>query len=405
MLNLKNTIIAAAFIVILSLILALTYNHNSGYHRVVVERGKISSTVAATGKVEPLLEVQVASKTLGRVKEIYFKEGDFVKNGDVVAVLENNEIEAQLEQAESALELAKAELEKIEKGSREEEIEQARANLNRYKAELEMAKLHLKRFEELYQRGIVSKSELDDARAKHDMALAEYEASIQNLNMIRSGAREEERKAARAKVKKAEADVRYAEAMLENTIIKAPISGKVIRKYMDAGETITFENLVPIVTIADISKIRVVAEVDETDIRKVKLDQEAVVTTNAYPGEEFRGKVMSISAVAGKKTLKSEEPAEMVDTRVLEVKIELDDGDRLTLGLNVDVEILVTHKENVLVLPLEAVKRVNREAFVKVRENGTLKDKKIVTGVDDDYRIEVVEGLEEGDEVFIEKNI
>ncbi len=268
-----------------------------------------------------------------------------------------------------------------------------------------MAKLNLKRFEELYQRGIVSKSELDNARAKHDIIRAQYEASIQNLNMIRAGAREEERKAARAKVKKAEADVRYAEAMLENTVIKAPISGKVIRKYMDAGETITFENLVPIITIADMSKIRVVAEVDETDIRKVKLDQEAVVTTNAYPGEEFRGKIVNISAVVGKKTLKSEDPAEMVDTRVLEVKIELDDGDRLTLGLNVDVEILVTYKENVLVLPLEAVKRVNGEACVKVRKNGTLKDKKIVTGVGNGYYIEVVEGLEEGDEVFIEKNI
>jgi RND family efflux transporter MFP subunit len=206
-----------------------------------------------------------------------------------------------------------------------------------------------------------------------------------------------------SQLKKAEADLRYTEALLENTYIRAPFSGKITKKFLDPGETITLEKLLPVVTISDMSKIMVRTEIDETDIRKVKIGQEAVITSDAYPGEEFRGRVVEISPAMGKKTLISDNPAEMVDRDILEIKIELDSsGKKLNLGLKVDVTIFIHSKKDVLVLPRKVIEQLDRRIpLVKVKENGTYKERRITTGLYDDENVEVVDGLKEGDIIIL----
>lgn len=340
-------------LIIVILILAVLANRNSSTNNEVkVKKGNIDLIVAATGKVEAIEDVDLAPKTLGRLKEIYVGEGDFVKKDDVIAVLENEEIKAQ--------------------------VEQAKANILRAEAELKETKQNWERFSELFQRGIISKSERDSARMKYDVASSQ--------------------------LKKAEADLSYAEALLENTYIRAPFSGKIVKRYLDPGETITLEKLLPIVTIADVSKIIVKAEIDETDIRKIDVGQKAIVTADAYPGEEFKGRIVEISPTLEKKTVLSDNSAEMVDTKVLEVKIELDSGEKLNLGLNVDVTVLANNKEGVLILPVKAIKQQDGMSFVKVKKNGNYQEKKITTGPYDDENIEVIEGLEEGDTVLLQNH-
>ena len=340
-------------LIIVILILAVLANRNSSTNNEVkVKKGDIDLIVAAKGKVEPIEDVDLAPKTLGRLKEIYVGEGDFVEKDDVIAVLENEEIKAQ--------------------------VEQAKANILRAEAELKETKQNWERFSELFQRGIISKSERDSARMKYDVASSQ--------------------------LKKAEADLSYAEALLENTYVRAPFSGKVVKRYLDPGETITLEKLLPIVTIADVSKIMVKAEIDETDIRKIDVGQKAIVTADAYPGEEFKGRIVEISPTLEKKTVFSDNPAEMVDTKVLEVKVELDSGERLNLGLNVDVTVLANNKEGVLILPVKAIKQQDGMSFVKVKKNGNYQEKNITTGPYDDENIEVIEGLEEGDTVLLQNH-
>ena len=335
------------------LILAGLASRNTSTDNVVkVKMGNIDLIVSAEGKVEGSEDVDLAPKTLGRIKEIYVKEGDYVKNGDVIAVLENDELKAQ--------------------------VEQAKANIQRAEAELKESKQSWNRYTELFNRGIISSSELDTARMKYDVALSQ--------------------------LKKAEADLKYAKAVLENTYIRAPFSGKIIKRFLDPGETITLEKLVPIVNIADVNKIMVRAEIDDTDVGKVKIGQKAIVTTDAYPGEEFKGKVVEISPSVGKKTILSDNPAERVDTKVLEVKIELDEGKNLNLGLDVDVTILANNKEDVLILPLKAIIHRDGMSYVKVKKNGKYEEKRITTGLSDDENIVVSEGLEEGDTVLLQNH-
>jgi RND family efflux transporter MFP subunit len=347
----KVAVYIIAIVTIAFLTLALLVSRNSHTYEVEVKRGNIDLIVAARGKVEAIREADLAPKSLGRLKEIRVKEGDIVEKDDVIAVLENDEVKAQ--------------------------VEQAKASLLRAEAELKEARQNWKRSSELFQRGIISKSERDNARMKYDVALSQ--------------------------LKKAEADLRYTEALLENTYIRAPFSGKITKKFLDPGETITLEKLLPVVTISDMSKIMVRTEIDETDIRKVKIGQEAVITSDAYPGEEFRGRVVEISPAMGKKTLISDNPAEMVDRDILEIKIELDSsGKKLNLGLKVDVTIFIHSKKDVLVLPRKVIEQLDRRIpLVKVKENGTYKERRITTGLYDDENVEVVDGLKEGDIIIL----
>jgi RND family efflux transporter MFP subunit len=330
----------------------LACQDSSTGNEAMVKRGDIDLIVAAKGKVEAVEDVDLAPKTLGRVKEIYVREGDFVNKDDVIAVLENEELKAQ--------------------------VQQAKANISRAQAELKETNQNLERLSELFQRGIISKSELDSATMKYDVSLSQ--------------------------LKKAQADLSYAEALLENTHIRAPFSGKIVKRYLDPGETITLEKLVPIVTIADVTKILVKAEIDETDIRKINLGQRAIVTADAYPGEEFKGKITEISPTLQRKTVLSDNPAEMVDTKVLETTIELDSGERLNLGLKVDVTILADNREDVLIVPLKAVRHQDGMPFVKVKKEGNYQEKRITIGSYDDENIEVIEGLEEGDTVLLQNS-
>lgn len=345
----KKIIISIFGLILVFLILAISVGRDSSTYEVRVEKKNIDLTVAAKGKVEAIEEVDLAPKTLGRLKEVDVKEGDCVKKGGVVAVLENDEMKAQ--------------------------VEQAKANLLGTEAELKEAKQNLTRFNALFKRGIISRSELDSAQMKYDLALSQ--------------------------IKKSEADLQYAEALLESTYIRAPFSGKIVRRFLDPGETITLEKLLPIVTIADVSKIIVRAEIDETDIRKVKVGQSAVVTADAYPGEKFKGEVTELSSAVGKKKIISDNPAEMVDTKVLEVKIELDSGQKLNLGLNVDVTIFVHSKGDVLALPLKAVRDLDGTASVKVKKNGSYEEKEVTTGLYDNENVEITSGLKEGDTVLL----
>jgi RND family efflux transporter MFP subunit len=348
----RISIYVGGLMIVLLVLITVSARRSSSKPEIKVKKGNIDLVVSAEGKVEGSEDVDLAPKTLGRINEIYIKEGDYVKKGDLIAVMENDELKAQ--------------------------VEQAKANVLRAEAELRESQQNWNRSTELYKKGIISSSELDTSRMKHDVATSQ--------------------------LKKSQADLQYANALLENTYIRAPFSGKIIKRFLDPGETITLEKLVPIVNIADVNKIKVRAEINDTDIGKLRIGQRAVVTTDAYPGEEFMGTVAEISQAVGKKSILSDNPAEMVDTKVLEVKIELDSGQKLKLGLDVDVTILANNKEDVLILPLKAVMQQDGTSYVTVKKNGKYEEKSITTGLSDDENIEVVEGLEEGDSVVLKNH-
>ncbi|MFQ5739356.1 MAG: HlyD family secretion protein [Acidobacteriota bacterium] len=368
-----------------------------------VRRGVVDVTVAAKGKVEPWREVRITAKMMGRIKRILVNEGDRVVKGQLIVEMEDDELRAQLGQAQARLEQAKAKLAEVDAGPREQELEAARARLKETGAVLDEAQATLKRYRGLREVGVISDAQLDEAEKRHQVAAARYRTASERLSLVQAGARKEARKVARAAVKQAEADVAHVQTLFDNTRVRAPISGKVLWRYMEPGEVIVMQRPQPILTLVDLSRVIVRAEIDESEIQKVRVGQEAVVTADAYPGVQFNGKVLDIAASVGKKGITGETPGEMLDVKVMEAKIELPREAALKLGLTVDVAITILRKEDIPIIPQKAIDEKNGEALVTIRNGDSYEVRKVVRGAEDDRYVEVVDGLEEGDVVMIRR--
>ena len=128
--------------------------------------------------------------------------------------------------------------------------------------------------------------------------------------------------------------------MLEKTYVRAPIDGVVIRRHRKVGESVSTQFDSPIVTLADRSRVRVRVDVDETDVAKLGEGQLAYVTANAFGDRRFPGRIVRVGRMLGRKNVRTDEPAERVDTKVLETLVELTDGHELPLGLRVQAFIM-----------------------------------------------------------------
>jgi ABC exporter DevB family membrane fusion protein len=295
--------------------------------------------VSAEGKVEamPGLDVEVGSELTGRIEKLFVKEGDRVKKGQVLARLANRDIQAKLKEAESELAVAEARLKEVASGSREEEIEKAAAALEAAVAERDLARKNLERYKDLYQEGMVSKSRLDEAERAFAVATAGVKEAEEAKRLLVAGPKPETVKLHENAVTQAEATVAYYKSLLEKILITAPISGKVIHLYLEEGEMVYSE--IPMVAIADVEKIRINAEVDETDIGRIRIGDPAEITSVAYPGKVFQGRIQEISDYVGTRKVKPNNPAVNLGMKVVQVKIELLEKTPFKLGMTVDVII------------------------------------------------------------------
>lgn len=297
--------------------------------------------VAAEGKVEAMtgFDVDLGTGELnGRIARILVKEGDPVRKGQVVAVLVNEDLQAQVTQTEQELTVARARLVELESGARKEEILEAGARLEGAIARLLEARNELRRNRELHQQHMISQSTLDAADAAFKVARSAVDEAAQRKKLLEEGPKSETVQLYRNQVQLAEAGLDYARMRLDKTIIRSPIEGTVIERYLDEGEGVTPE--IPILAIADLSKVWINAEVDETDAGRIRLGDSAKVTSDAYPGMTFKGSIREIADYAGARTIRPKDPAVNLGLKVLQVKIEVQEPMPLRLGMTVDVKIV-----------------------------------------------------------------
>jgi HlyD family secretion protein len=308
--------------------------------------GSVSATAqeraaAAPGLVEPDGEErQVASQVIGVISETRVEENDEVKAGDTIAVVENSEQAARLAAARAELARQRAELDKLTNGARPEERREARANLTQLDAELALAERDYQRKLPLARSGTSSTAELDQASSTLNATRARRAAVAEQLALIEAGARAEDIAAAKAAVAAAEAQVALAEALLAKTVVRSPIDGTILRRLRNVGEAVTNVDPTPIAVVGNLGRLRVRAEVDETDIGRIKAGQRVDVTADAFPGRHFGGAVFRVSQRLGAKQVQTGRPAEKVDMKVLQVLIDLDKDVKLPVGLRVDAYFL-----------------------------------------------------------------
>jgi ABC exporter DevB family membrane fusion protein len=298
------------------------------------------AVVAGPGRVEALSEeIRVSSQVGGRLQAVLVDENDRVTAGQVMAVIENADYRARVASAEASLKLREAEALRTHNGAREQERRDAAAALREAEAVLANANLDMARRRDLFQQVVISRAELDDAEKQLSVAQARVDSARERLSLVDAGSREEDLARADADVALARAALDEARAMLEKTFVRAPIDGVVLRRQHRAGESVSTQFDSPIVTLADRSRVRVRVDVDEADVARLREGQSAYVTADAFGDRRFAGRVVRVGQMLGRKNVRTDEPTERVDTKILETLIELTDGGDLPLGLRVQAFI------------------------------------------------------------------
>jgi HlyD family secretion protein len=298
--------------------------------------------VAGPGRVEPNSEdIKVGSELSGKLKQVLVEEGDNVTEREIVAVLVNEDMHAQVLSSQAIVRQREAELRKVINGARAQERKEAYSTVEENKAVMENARAEMERHNKLFVEGIISREENERYIRQYNVAAAQYQQSAQHHSLIDDKAREEDRSAAEAALDLARAQLAEAEARYEKTLIRSPINGVILRKHHRSGESVSNSSTVPdpIVTIGDNSMLRVRVDVDETEVALVKVGQPAYVTADAFGKQRFPGHVIRVGKELGRKNVQTSEPTEKVDTKILETLIQLDPGVEIPIGLRVDAYI------------------------------------------------------------------
>lgn len=313
--------------------------------RGVDERADLPTTgafVAGNGIIEPAdRETKVASQVAGRIARVLVKEGDAVELGAPLAELDSSLERSALEAAVGDLASARAELLRTTRGLRKEDVDAIVADTEAVRARAEQAQTTLERTQKLAQAGAIAADELDRAEKQAEAERRSLESAEAKRKAALSGSRSEDVLVARAKVQAAEGRRDQAQAALERLTIRAPIAGEVLQVKFRAGEYYA-PGQDPLVILGDTSKLRVRMDVDERDIAKVTLGAPAFATLNAFPGRRVPGKVVEIGRRLGRKNVRTDDPTERIDTKILEVVIELEDKHGLVPGLRVISYVDVT---------------------------------------------------------------
>jgi HlyD family secretion protein len=296
-------------------------------------------SIAAGGLVEPVSEArELAATVVGRLVKMSVEEGDAVAAGDVIAQVENDDLKAQLEAGVADAIARENELARLKAGARPQEISAARAQLREAEAVAAMARSASQRQASLAAKQATSKEAVERADADRDTAEARRDLAAQKLSLLVAPPRSEDVGIAESNLNAARARLAEINAQIEKTLVRSPIDGVILKLYRRAGETVTNLPPTPVAVVGDISRLRVRADVDESDVAQIDLHQIVWITADAFPGKRFRGTVAQIAFQLGRKNFRNNNPEERLDTKILEVLIDLEPNARLPIGLPVDIK-------------------------------------------------------------------
>ena len=356
----------------------------------------------ATGYIVAAHRIEVAAKVIGRVKWIGVDKGDRVTEGQVIVRLEDDEYQAQLEQAKGQLAMLEAKLAEALHGSRPEEIAQAQANLESARADLENAKVTLDRTVGLMKEGVTARQTLDDAQARYDSAVHKVNSLQKAYELVKLGPRQEEIDALRGQVQQAKGLVAYAETNLDNTVIRAPVTGTILERAVEKGEFVTTSFVGDrgakgyVVSLADLNDLEVELDISQNDFARLHSAQHGIVTTDAFPDRKYEGFIKEISPEANRQKA----------TVQIKVKIARPDN-YLRPEMNASVAFISDRKpaatgasaaKPVILVPNSAV----RDGAVFVLLDGKAIRRAVKTGAVSGQGVRVEQGLIGGEDLIVD---
>jgi HlyD family secretion protein len=381
----RGWLIGVALLIALGAAAGFTfYNSNKkvDYLSAKIQRGDIDAVISATGTCNAVITVQVGSQVSGNILELHADWNSKVKAGQLVAVIDPAPFQAKVDQAKAAIDSAQAAVVNATATLKKSDadIANAKANVANQKANIvhaqsavSDAKIKLTRRVEMQKSGVISKEDLDTAQATYDQAVASKEAADAQLvaanDSVESAMAQKEvvrtqLDTAQAQVKQQEASMVQAQLDLNHTKIISPVDGTVIARNMDVGQTVAASFSAPtIFNIAkDLTKMQVDANIDESDVGRVRVDQPVSFTVDAYPGQVFMGAVTQIR----------ESPTNVQNVITYDVVIKFDNSDlKLFPGMTANTRILTDRQTAVLKMPNAALRfRPADAAAVPAPEKG-----------------------------------
>ena len=349
---------------------------------------KLTYSLIATGDISPLMQVDLFPKVSGYLERIFVQIGDSVRQGQVIAQIDRAEFVQKVKEVEAKLAQVRAAADEIEAGTRSEDIRQAEEAVKQAQSRFDNAKTTRERMEALYNRQIISKKDFDNADTECAVCEAQLSSNKERLKQLREGARREVREGSRAKVQEMEAILAQEQIRLQNTQIIAPFAGEIVRKNVDSGALISPST--PVVTLIHLETLKVVANVLEKDVALIKPGMRAKILTEAYPEKPFEGKVVRINKALD------------LATRTLQAEINFPNpGHLLKPGMYAKLEMILSEKPDALTVPKEAVLKENGKEFVFTVEGNQAFRKPVMTGIERENVIEIVEGVKDGDKIVV----
>jgi len=365
-----------------------------------VRLGTIAKEIKFTGNVEANTVVQVYPKITAKIEEMLVDSGDSIKRGDVIALLEFEELQAQLAQAEAALAVVQAQWTQMEVGARPEELSQAEDLVAKARANLKDAESNYGRMKALYQQGTIARRQFEAAELAYTVAKAELNSAVERRGMLREGATREEREALAAQVDQAKAALDLTQIRLLYARVTSPIDGTVSERFFDPGNLAVPTR--PLVTIVQMDTLRVIVYFPGELIRYMEPGIDAQLTVAAYPDEVFSGRIDKVS------------PTLNPDTRMFSAEIRVPNkGGLLRPGMFTRVTLSVDPHQDALLVPKEAV--LSREEYREnsgsgrgevaqgdylfVVENGRARIRTVLLGHESGTVVEVTEGLNRDERV------
>jgi HlyD family secretion protein len=412
---------------------------------VTVQTGKASrqdlvSLVTASGEIKPRNYYNIGANVMGRITDIYVKEGDKVHRSQVLAKLESVQAQADVQAQQAGLNSSMAESTAAEAGLKamDENLRTATAAIDRAKADLQKAKLEYDRGESLFKEKLIAKQDFDSRKAALDSAsasLREAEARYSQMNAQREQTAAQ-LSVAQKRIAQNKATLNRFDDVLSKHQAVSPIDGLVTNLPVRVGETVVpgIQNSSAslIMTIADMSLITAEVKVDETDIVNVKLEQKADITIDAIPNKTFKGHVIEIGNTAILRSTglaASQSAVSSQEAKDFKVVIALDNPpDEIRPGLSCTAKVITATREKALTIPIQAL-TVRQRGDLEPESKGAVKaadktdaaaEKKkkeelqgvfvisaekaqfreVKTGITGTTDIEVLTGLKDGEEII-----
>jgi HlyD family secretion protein len=401
----KKAIIIVVVIILVLIVVAAVAGGGKGDKMAVnlteVTKLDITEYVNANGKIQSAVDVKISSEVSGEIIELAVKEGDMVKEGDLLLKINPDIYISSLNRARAAVNTAKANL------------ANAKAGLAQVKAQFINSKRAFERNEKLYKSGAISQAEFENIESTYEVGKAQVDASKQSVV------------AAEFSVKSSEATLKEANDNLKRTAIFSPQAGTVSALTVEQGERVVGTAQMQgtaMMNVANMKKMEVHVDVNENDIIRVKIGDTALVEVDSYLGKKFKGEVIEIANAAASLGTGTDQVTNFA------VKIALiDDGYEGLMegkpagfspfrpGMSAAVEIITKSVKNIIAVPIESVTtrsdstgKVNRRSTdadkefecVFVKEGTKAIMRKVKTGIQDNKNIQITEGLEPGEEVI-----